>query len=156
MLLHSRKMRFMLSCREFLDSYGEPSASSRWGTQPNMARAVELVGTLVCTMQDLQNTPSESGFFLLLRSDPPAGQSPDGKLQGGSSSRPICELRLLLTEIYAAASNAQAAAVQSLSSLAGENDHAAFEQELARAKQARRNAKSARLKLQQHLTEHGC
>jgi hypothetical protein len=68
----------------------------------------------------------------------------------------FCELRLLLTDFYAAASNAQAAAVQSLSNIAGENDHAAFEQALTRARRARQNAESARLKLQQHVAEHGC
>jgi hypothetical protein len=68
----------------------------------------------------------------------------------------FCELRLLLTDVYVTASNAQAAAVQSLSNIAGENDHAAFEQALAQAKRARQNAERARLKLQQHVAEHGC
>lgn len=68
----------------------------------------------------------------------------------------FCEVRSALIDAYAAATNAQASAVQGLSEIAARNQPAAFRDALANAEQARTSAARARLELHKHVEAHGC
>jgi hypothetical protein len=68
----------------------------------------------------------------------------------------LCEEQNRLLDAYVTATDRQAAAVKSLSKVAGKDNRAAFGDSLVHAEQARQDAEDARLALQLHSKTHGC